>query len=343
MKSKVRTFESLERRIVLTGSAVVELGDFLVPVDEVAVQEVAEEMVEHIARFNYRNTAVRTELPFGKVVKEFKARRGEFKNDVDKVAAVIDPGTNTILRAGLNDRGFAASDDLAAGDLERGLEAAAGMNSIMLEAFAATGVAEDGDISAEDLFEINDYIIDNYMVTDDDGNPIWVNDQGELQDRTLNQGGDDNYYVGVWADYHGDDAGGRREYGVTGDNVEHGYHLIQNDGGTTTLDGNAGDYTLNPNGGDGQNLWTTVADGIYHMGFDIVSGENGALEFAYEYEEGVDFYFLNEDGDRNQSLQDVSDWLDFFLAKDLATGSLSVSFALAEDVRFWRHPFCRVR
>jgi len=64
--------------------------------------------------------------------------------------------------------------------------------------------------------------------------------------------------------------------------VETGFHLIQNDGAATDV--------------LGANLVDAVADGIYHYGFAI---EGDA--------------FLNEDGNRNQSLGDVSGWLNFFL------------------------------
>ncbi|MEB3260327.1 MAG: bluetail domain-containing putative surface protein [Cyanobacteriota bacterium] len=71
---------------------------------------------------------------------------------------------------------------------------------------------------------------------------------------------------------HGDDEDGE----------ETGFHLIQNDGASTNF--------------FGRNLVDTVADGIYHYGFEI-RGEN----------------FLNEDGNNNQSLSDVSGWLNYFL------------------------------
>ena len=95
--------------------------------------------------------------------------------------------------------------------------------------------------------------------------------------------------------------------------------LIQNDGGTTTF--------------AGENLWTTVADGIYHMGFDIVTDTNGAIEFADMYIAGWDYYYLNEDTDQNASLDDVADWLTSLLQDDMETGSLDVEFALQEDIR----------
>ncbi len=64
--------------------------------------------------------------------------------------------------------------------------------------------------------------------------------------------------------------------------VETGFHLIQGDGGNVQALGNA--------------LINTVADGIYHIGFAI-DGDN----------------FLNEDGNRNAALGDVSSWLNFYL------------------------------
>jgi Ca2+-binding RTX toxin-like protein len=73
---------------------------------------------------------------------------------------------------------------------------------------------------------------------------------------------------------HGDDEG---------DGSETGFHKIQNDGASNQF--------------FGQNLVNTVADGIYHFGFEI-GGEN----------------FLNEDGDTNQSVSDVSGWLNYFLS-----------------------------
>ena len=64
--------------------------------------------------------------------------------------------------------------------------------------------------------------------------------------------------------------------------VETGFHLIQGDGGNVQALGKA--------------LINTVADGIYHIGFAI-DGDN----------------FLNEDGNRNAALGDVSSWLNFYL------------------------------
>ncbi|MCB1356900.1 MAG: hypothetical protein KDK53_10530, partial [Maritimibacter sp.] len=67
----------------------------------------------------------------------------------------------------------------------------------------------------------------------------------------------DNHYKG-WVRNHGDDE----------NNEETGFHLIQNDGGSTTLE-----Y---------DDLVDTVIDGIYHLGFKIEDGR-----------------VLNEDGNAN--------------------------------------------
>jgi len=71
---------------------------------------------------------------------------------------------------------------------------------------------------------------------------------------------------------HGDDEAG----------PESGFHKIQNNGGSTQF--------------FGKNLINTVADGMFHIGFEI-QGDN----------------FLNEDGNKNQSLGDVSSWVNYFL------------------------------
>lgn len=75
----------------------------------------------------------------------------------------------------------------------------------------------------------------------------------------------------TWVDLHGDD----------GQEFASGYHLVQNDGAETNY--------------FGRNLVNTVADGIYHLAFDIVDGR-----------------FVNEDGDQNALLDDVAEWLNSF-------------------------------
>jgi hypothetical protein len=112
---------------------------------------------------------------------------------------------------------------------------------------------------------------------------------GVANDKTLNAADlrDVNGYLlakhgAEWVTLHGNDEGA----------VETGFHLVQNDGGTSQL--------------LAKNAINTVADGIYHMGFAI-SGNN----------------FLNEDGAKNASLADVATWLNSLLSADLSKGTLS--------------------
>ncbi|MES9884933.1 MAG: hypothetical protein ABW185_29165, partial [Sedimenticola sp.] len=88
--------------------------------------------------------------------------------------------------------------------------------------------------------------------------------------RTLNAYIRTNYQE-EWVALHGDDEKGE----------ETGFHLIQNDGASERY--------------RGDNLTNTVADGIYHLGFEI-QGDN----------------ILNEDGDANASVQQLSEWLTQF-------------------------------
>ena len=135
-------------------------------------------------------------------------------------------------------------------EIVRGAEAADAMNVIIVEAIKATGVANDGAISASDVRDINAYIRAHYEQR--------------------------------WVDLHGDDE----------DDQETGFHLVQNDGAKTRLFGD-------------DNAINTVADGIFHLGFEICGS-----------------HLLNEDGNANATLADVAFWLNELLAKDLAAGTL---------------------
>ncbi|MFN9659111.1 MAG: bluetail domain-containing putative surface protein [Cyanobacteriota bacterium] len=88
------------------------------------------------------------------------------------------------------------------------------------------------------------------------------------------------YEYPLFLQLHGDDENGE----------ETGFHLVQNDGADTQYFGN--------------NLVNTVADGIFHIGFQV-DGDN----------------FENEDGNTNASLGDVSAWLNYFL------GNRRITFA----------------
>jgi hypothetical protein len=90
-------------------------------------------------------------------------------------------------------------------------------------------------------------------------------------------------HLARWTELHGDDEG----------DFEGGFHLVQNDGATTHVFGDS-------------NAINTVADGIYHLGFATRGNR-----------------LLNEDGNRNATLEDVAFWLSEFLADDLVAGALA--------------------
>ncbi len=81
----------------------------------------------------------------------------------------------------------------------------------------------------------------------------------------------DPAYYEIFITAHGDDEGG----------VETGCHYPQGDGGTLMF--------------QGRKFLDTVADAIYHNGFDIVDGN-----------------FLNEDGNMIEEVADVAGWLNYF-------------------------------
>ena len=81
---------------------------------------------------------------------------------------------------------------------------------------------------------------------------------------------------------------------------ETGFHLVQNDGGTNTLNLD----------GTNRAAVNTVFDGFYHYGFDV---EKGA--------------FLNEDGNANQTVKNVTNWVNeiYFQAPDQSQGHAAAS------------------
>jgi Ca2+-binding RTX toxin-like protein len=85
---------------------------------------------------------------------------------------------------------------------------------------------------------------------------------------------------------HGDDDADTGE--------ETAFHLVQNDGNWTAM--------------FGRNLVDTVADGLFHIGFDIVATADGPR-------------FVNEDGNNNQLVSDVANWLDYFYSDVSTTGT----------------------
>lgn len=104
---------------------------------------------------------------------------------------------------------------------------------------------------------------------------------------------------------HGNDSG----------TVETGYHLLQNDGGTLEF--------------RGRNFVDTIADSIYHFGFQVQDGN-----------------YFNEDGNTNAALSDVAGWLNYFLngrsavfgtdeADSLGTSDYDAYFAAARSETFY--------
>ena len=72
--------------------------------------------------------------------------------------------------------------------------------------------------------------------------------------------------------------------------LETGFHKVQDDGAKTIY--------------FGQNLVNTVADGMYHIGFAIQNNT-----------------FLNEDGNANATVSDVTDWVNYFYTDQSTTGT----------------------
>lgn len=103
---------------------------------------------------------------------------------------------------------------------------------------------------------------------------------------------------------HGDDEGSE----------ETGFHLVQGDGGALRF--------------QGRDLVDTVADAVYHIGFEYMDGR-----------------FQNEDGNQNETVADIAGWLNYFVndenvvygsdeAETLKTGHYSLNLTEAKDEIF---------
>jgi hypothetical protein len=160
-------------------------------------------------------------------------------------------GLEQLVQIILDDPGL--NRRVAPEEIQQGAQFAAEFNALIEDAIEATGVANDSEIHAADIYDIN-----AYLRRSDDA-------------------------IALWTALHGDDE----------EDAETGFHLVQNDGATTQLFGDS-------------NAVNTVADGIYHLGFGI---DHGRL--------------LNEDGNRNATLEDVAFWLDELLAVPLENGELA--------------------
>lgn len=103
-------------------------------------------------------------------------------------------------------------------------------------------------------------------------------------------------------------------HGNDNGSIETGFHHVQGDGGTLIF--------------QGRSFIDTVADAIYHYGFDIRNGR-----------------YFNEDGNDNELTADVAGWLNYFLNgvnvvhgsglnDELGTGDYSSYFAAARNETF---------
>ena len=88
------------------------------------------------------------------------------------------------------------------------------------------------------------------------------------------------HHLDTFTALHGNDQG----------RVETGFHKVQGDGGRLQM--------------FGEKVTDTIADGIYHIGFEI-DGDN----------------FLNEDGAANASVEQVAEWLTYFMVDQGRTGT----------------------
>jgi Ca2+-binding RTX toxin-like protein len=150
---------------------------------------------------------------------------------------------------------------LCAWDINTAAVAADGMNHIIDAGLIEAGAVSDGWITVKDVRAVN----------------AFIRGDAELHQR--------------WVELHGDDEGCE----------ETGFHLVQNDGATSTL--------------FGKNFVNTIADGIFHLGF------------AIECER-----LLNEDGDPNATLVDVATWLNhFYLGRSVVWGSDSSTTLVGSD------------
>ena len=135
-----------------------------------------------------------------------------------------------------------------------GANAANGISGLIANGIATLHLADDGWINEQDVRALN----------------TWIrNDAGRLA---------------TFTGFHGDDENG----------VETGFHLVQGDGGNTTL--------------FGKNFVNTVADGTYHIGFAITGDR-----------------FVNEDGAANATVTDVATWINYFYT-DLSTTGTGLDF-----------------
>ncbi len=174
-------------------------------------------------------------------------------------------GLDALVENIVHDTGL--NDNLSQHQIDDGAAAADAMNALIVAGIRATGIADDGDLTALDVVDLGHWISANHLAE--------------------------------WTALHGNDQNGN----------ETGFHLVEGDGARSYL------YF--------EKAVDTIAEGIYDLGFGTQWDR-----------------FLNEDGNANQRVSDVADWLTLLLQKDLADGSLASGHvainpaSLAGDIAF---------
>jgi len=215
----------------------------------------------------------------------FLIKDGHFQNEDGDANACVDDVAfwlNDLLRADL------ASGALANLSVDRQVHGSTGTGLDHIVELISDDFGLNDTVSGRQIREgataangMNQILVEGIRATGiaDDG------DIDEIDLHDLNAWIQDHRAV-EWTTLHGDDE----------DGVETGFHLVQSDGGRAFIFGEEG---IN-----------TVADGLYHIGFDIQWGR-----------------FVNEDGNGNATLTDVADWLSLLLHDDLQSGELSSGHA----------------
>jgi Ca2+-binding RTX toxin-like protein len=204
------------------------------------------------ANGNDTDVAVATDSPSELSLGALGGKTGEIRDMFRGDHSRHHDGLDQILDLIKADPGLRASDSATDRDIARGARAADGMNNMIENAIKALQ-REGGEktVLGEDDNEISVGDVENIIG--------WLRaDQGRID---------------KWTRLHGDDEDGE----------ETGFHLVQNDGGSTRM--------------FGREFVDAVADGIYHLGF----GTNEAGD-----------RLVNEDGNDNEELTDVADWLTYF-------------------------------
>ena len=129
-------------------------------------------------------------------------------------------------------------------------------------------------------------IIMHAIVQTGAGNHGQIQTQGvrEINDYIFNNHRDE------WVELHGDDENSGHHHHHKGHRVETGFHKVRGNGARTKL--------------FGRNAINSVADGIYHLGFQTHRKNR----------------LLNEDGNANVSFRKVAQWLNSLLREELKSG-----------------------